>query len=328
MVPHANYKQVMVPGIILYILCIMLTSICTKYVHFMIVQGVIGGLANGMVMNPSVAATAQYFHKNRGAAMGLAIAGSSLGGVIFPLALTRMLENPALGFGWTVRVCGFMNLALLTLGSLLIKARLPPRQNKFFIPGAFTEPTYLLVIASGFIVYLGMFSPYFFLPGYALSHGMNPQLSSYLIAILNGAGFPGRVIPGILSDKLGRFNMFALAGLVSAILLFCWTQCTTDSTIIVFTVLYGFASGGIISGFSVSLASSASDAKNIGTYMGQGATISALASLIGPPVNGAFLANYQSFNQLAIFSAVACIVGSGMALAAKATTKAGLFGVA
>ena len=37
--------------------------------------------------------------------MGLAIAGSSIGGVVFPIALSRMLNNPKLGFGWSVRVC-------------------------------------------------------------------------------------------------------------------------------------------------------------------------------------------------------------------------------
>ena len=35
-------------------------------------------------MAPGVASTGQYFNKKRGAAMGIAVAGSSLGGVIFP----------------------------------------------------------------------------------------------------------------------------------------------------------------------------------------------------------------------------------------------------
>ena len=39
-------------------------------------------------MAPGVASTGQYFNKKRGAAMGIAVAGSSLGGVIFPYVST------------------------------------------------------------------------------------------------------------------------------------------------------------------------------------------------------------------------------------------------
>lgn len=43
---------------------------------------------NSMAMAPGVASTGQYFNKKRGAAMGIAVAGSSLGGVIFPYVST------------------------------------------------------------------------------------------------------------------------------------------------------------------------------------------------------------------------------------------------
>ncbi|GAW20843.1 hypothetical protein ANO14919_103550 [Xylariales sp. No.14919] len=304
----------------------MLTSIASQYWHFILAQGVLGGFSSGMVLNPAFAATPQYFLKKRGAAIGLAIAGGSVGGVVFPLALPRLFDN-GVRFDWAVRIIGFLVFALLALSCMIIKERLPPRKNKFFLPRAFTETTYVLIIAAGFVTYLGMFSPYFFLPQYALNHGVDPLLSSYLIAILNGSSFFGRVIPGILSDRLGRLNMLAAASLVSSILLFVWTQCNTRTTIVTFTVLYGFFSGGIISGIPTSLASSAADASNTGTYIGQGSAITALASLIGPPINGAFLVKYGGFQQLAIFSAVTCLVGSFIVLAAKPATKAGLTGI-
>ena len=122
-------------------------------------------------MAPGMAAVGQYFMKKRGAALGLAVAGSSLGGVIFPIALSKMLYNPSLGFGWTVRICGFIMLALLLPAILAIRARLPPRKNQLLLLGAFKEPTYVTLIASIFLMMLGVFIPIFYLPEYAVRQG-------------------------------------------------------------------------------------------------------------------------------------------------------------
>jgi MFS family permease len=64
----------------------------------------------GMMVAPAMAATGQYFNKKRGAALGLAVAGSSLGGVVWPIALGKMLYNRNLGFGWSVRISGLDGL--------------------------------------------------------------------------------------------------------------------------------------------------------------------------------------------------------------------------
>jgi MFS family permease len=179
----------------------MMTSISKELWQFLLCQGLLGGLAMGMLMGPSIAATGQYFNKKRTAAMGAAVASSSLGGVIFPIALSKMLDNPNLSFGWGVQICGFLMVALLSIAIFGIKARLPPRQGRFLLLGAFKEPLYDAIIGSIFLMILGVFVPFFYIPSYAVGHGMNFQLSAYLPAIMNGVSFFGRVIPGILADK-------------------------------------------------------------------------------------------------------------------------------
>ncbi len=272
-----------------------MTSICKSNYQFILAQGVLGGLAAGLTMAPGMAATGQYFHKNRGAAMAIAVAGSSLGGVIFPIALGKMLYNPHLGFGWTVRICEFMMLAILSLSCAGIRARLPPRKSQLFLPSAFKEPLYLAIIGAAFLILLGLFIPFFYIPTYAVEHGVSTELASYLISILNGASFFGRIIPGILADKVGRLNMFFAAALRTGILLFCWPKITSNVGIIVFSALYGFFSGGVISLASVCIAFVPKDPRNIGTYLGQGMAVVSIAALIGPPVNGALVTRYGGF---------------------------------
>lgn len=83
----------------LYVVSIMLTSVCKEYHQFVLAQGILGGLSNGMTIFPAMSAGPQYFNKRRAAAMGIGIAGSSLGGVVWPIVLSKMLNETELGFG-------------------------------------------------------------------------------------------------------------------------------------------------------------------------------------------------------------------------------------
>ncbi|KAK0638995.1 major facilitator superfamily domain-containing protein [Cercophora newfieldiana] len=252
------------PAAVTYVASFMLTSLSDKYWQLMLAQGLLGGIALGMTMCPSMAATPQYFNKKRGAAMGLMIAGSSIGGVVWPIALSKLLANESLGFGWSLRIVGFINLAVLAYATLGIKARLPSRKSGFLLLSAFRDPVYCLIITSCFFLFLGLFTPLFFLPLYAQTKGMDPLLAGYLLAILNGASLPGRILPGILADKFGRLNMLFASAVASGIITLCWTKCETNAGIIVFAVVFGFCSGAIVSAASVSLASCPEDPKDNG----------------------------------------------------------------
>ncbi|KAG4436606.1 hypothetical protein IFR05_007926 [Cadophora sp. M221] len=302
-------SKIIWPAILGYIISVMMTSLCTSFYQFLLAQGILGGVSMGMSMAPAMAATGQYFNKKRGAAMGLTIGGSSIGGILFPIILSKMLNNSSLSFGWTVRILGFVMIALMLPAATAIRPRLPPRKNKFFLPEAFKDPQYSSLIASVFLMMMGMFMPFFYLPTFAVAHGMGTQLAGNLLAILNAASFLGRVIPGILGDKLGRLNALCAAGLSTGILVLCMQKLGGNASIIVFAVLYGFCSGAIISGMAVCLAQITPDPRNLGTYMGMGMAVMAIAALIGPPIDGALVSRYHGFDEVATFSGILVLAG-------------------
>lgn len=311
----------MLPSGALYVFTVMMTSLCKKYYQFLLAQGILGGIAMGLTMAPGTAAAGQYFHKRRGAAMGLVIAGSSVGGVIFPIALSKMLVNPRLGFGWTIRICGFLILATLLGANSLVRTRLPPRRGRFFLLAAFKELPYMILIGAVLLIMIGLFTPFFYLPTYAIDHGMSTQLASYLVSILNGASFFGRVIPGIMADKLGRVNMLAAAGISTGVLIFCCQRMTTSATIILFSALYGFCSGAVASLLTLNLAHVPKNPRDIGTYMGQGMAIVAIGALIGPPSNGALVTRYGQFDQSYNMSGTFVVAGGLIVLLVKTASK-------
>lgn len=319
-----SFPQVIWPPAVVLVFSVMMTSLCKEYYQFMLAQGILGGISMGMTMAPSIASTGQYFNKNRGAAMGIAIAGSSLGGVIFPIALSKMLYNPRLGFGWTVRICGFIILAVLGASCCFIRARLPPRKNDFLKLEAFKKSSYSSLAIAAFLMLLGIFTPFFFLPIYATQHGMSLQHAYYLVALLNGTSTFGRLIPGVLADRMGPLNMLFVFGNISGIFILCWSRMTSHAAITAFSALYGFFSGSILSLLSVSLSHMAGNPQDIGTYLGMGMFIVSFGTLVGPPINGALLTDYQSFLQAQIFSGVVVIAGCFLLIVTKISWK-GLF---
>lgn len=286
------------------------------------------GCVMGFMQFPAFAAVSQYFEKNRAGALGLAVSGSSIGGIVIPIALSKMLNSSSLGFGWSVRILGFIILPLMAFACVSIKARLPPRKTEFWLVSAYKDSRFVVLIIALFFMFFGMLTPMFYLPTYAITQGMSPTLSGYLLSILNAASTFGRIIMGLLADRYGRLNLFALGGAVTGIIVFCMDSATSNAGLIVYSICFGFASGTIISGASAAFSICPQDARNIGTYMGMGMAISGLGTLIGPPINGAIVGTYGGFFQVSMFSGAMCLFGGILVFVAKMLTEQGLWGKA
>lgn len=279
-----------------------------------------------MLFTPAMAAVGHYFRAKLGTAMGIVVTGSSLGGVIFPIALTRMIDNPALGFGWSVRINGFIVLFMLSIAVVTIRARLPPRKGRqVLLPSAFKKPTYTLFVVAVFFILWGLFTPFFYITQYATEKGMSTNLASYLISMLNAASVFGRLLPGLVADKFGRFNILFLAAACTGILLFCWLAVKSSAAIIVFSVLYGFFSGAIVSLMSPCVAFLTPDPRNIGTYLGMAMAVISVAGLTGTPISGAMLSHYKSYTEAACFSGAVVLFGTFLLFIVKVSLKRSLF---
>lgn len=144
-------------GSVLQLVGIFLMSLSTQYWHLMLTQGVLTGLGGGIIFCPSIGLIATYFQDNRALAIGLTTLGNSVGGMIYPLIVRELL--PEIGFPWTARVLGFVNLACLCLAMCFMRPRLPPRKSGPIVDWkAFKEPVFVLY-ASG--LFFAMSSLYF-----------------------------------------------------------------------------------------------------------------------------------------------------------------------
>ncbi|PWN31529.1 MFS general substrate transporter, partial [Meira miltonrushii] len=186
----------------------MMASISKSYYQFILSQGLCSCIGYGLCFTPALSVPSTWFLKKRGLAIGLVVSGTSVGGVIWPIAINRMLNFDGVSLGWTLRMVGFLQLALMVAATFLIKSRLPrnllkdpPPITKFL-----TDRTTMIFVSGGIVMFFGLYVPYFYITPYGIRWGASPGAAFYYPAIMNGVSFFGRFIIGILADrKLGFF---------------------------------------------------------------------------------------------------------------------------
>ncbi|KAI9042746.1 MFS general substrate transporter [Aspergillus affinis] len=212
--------KVIRPAAIVYIFAMMMLSLCKTYWQIILAQGVLMGITMGLLQIPACAAVFQHFDKKRAAAIGV----------------TRII-NRWHCFGWSVRIIGFFIIPFMAFAIVTIKACVPPRTTRFWIPEAYKDPKFVLLILSFFFTFMSMSIPIIYFPTYTVTRGMGPTLAGHLSAILNAASTFGRIIPGILADKYGKLNVFTTGAFVTGIIIFCMNYATTNAGLIVYSAV-------------------------------------------------------------------------------------------
>lgn len=274
--------------------------------------------------------------KRRAFAIGIVASGSSLGGVIFPIMLNRLI--PKVGFGWAMRTCAFLILGLLVVTNLTTTARLPPNPRplklvQYLKP--LTDLPYLLTTISSFVFYLGLFLPINYIQVQAVEFGMSAHLVGYLIPILNAARYVsshqlvvlpvthafslfGRIIPGWVADRVGRYNtQLAMQCFSGVIVLALWLPARANAPLIVFASLYGFGSGAFVSLLPAIIAQ-ISDIEEIGVRVGTEFAVLSIAALVGNPIGGAFITHGDgAFRDLQIWCGALLLVSTVLGVVAR-----------
>lgn len=290
----------------------MMASLSEKYYQFILAQGIVSAAGASAVFYPAMSTNATWFFRRRALAFGLMAAGSSIGGVTFPILVSHLI--PQVGFPWTMRICAFLILFLLGISNATIKARIPPMPRplapvEFLLP--FKELPYLFLTIGSFLFFMGMFLPINYLIVQATAEGMSARLAGYLIPILNALSLFGRVLPGYVGDKVGRYNvMLVLCFLTAVFDLALWIPASGNAALIVFAAAYGFGSGAFVS-MAPALIAQISDVRKIGVRTGAMFACVSIAALISNPIAGAIVAAENgSFTGLKIFCGVMQIAGA------------------
>ncbi|WWD17578.1 hypothetical protein CI109_102019 [Kwoniella shandongensis] len=203
-------KPLIVTGGSIYVFGLMMTSLAKVYWQYVLAHGIAVGVGMGIMFPPTVSTLSHHFGRSRyrSLAYGCQAAGSSLGGIVFPIMARSLL--PSVGFAWTVRI--------------------------------FRDPAYVLHVAGAGCASMAIYSPLSFAVTYGTARGFSTSLANYSLAVINGCSVVGRIAPLLAAQVVGPINVHASFAVISAVMLFVWTKAESVPGIMVFDALYGVSS--------------------------------------------------------------------------------------
>ncbi|KAA8642956.1 uncharacterized protein ATNIH1004_009718 [Aspergillus tanneri] len=259
-------------------------------IQFILSFSILGGLSSSAVLTPTLGTINHWFLKRRGLATGVATTSGGIGGIVWSAIFGALQDN--LGFPWIVRILGFMSIGCFAVSLLLMETRLPPNKSAGGTIDIRSLREVRFTIASIAVSFaeVGLMIMITYLPAYAASHGVTGALSYNLMSIFSATLIFGRVIPGLLADRWGRYNVMTVTGGVSMLLVLAlWMKAGEDTAAIVtFAAFYGFWSSPAV-GLSPVCIAQISRTEDYGKRYGTTTAIFGLSILVAIPVAGEIL---------------------------------------
>lgn len=228
---RGHFRWLLVIGTFMVVFGHMMLSLCHTLWQAILAQGFCIGIGAGALFVPAVAIMPSYFNTKLGLAIGLAASGSSMGGIIYPIAFFKLI--PEVDFGWSVRILGFIVLATLMVPLFVMRMRVkPPKARAMFDPTVFTDLPFMTFVVGSLIGFIGLYVGIFYISFFGESSGYtDTSLSFYLVPILNAGSVLGRTMPNWLSDKIGPLNVITPGALTARPALPCLCMLTTPQAL-------------------------------------------------------------------------------------------------
>jgi MFS family permease len=207
------------------------------------------GIAVACAYVPMVSVVGGWFVRHRTAAVGIAVAGIGLGNLTASYISPRLIDH----HGWrgTYRIYAVVGALLLAVA--LVLARRPPRtvvaapERAASLREVAAKPSFRLLYASMFVMSLGLFIPFLFLPLYAQDHGISAGGASTLVGIIGGASIFGRLVFGGFGGRMGVLNLYQSCLAAMSVTLLLWLAAGGSyAMLVVFAVVFGVVYGGFI----------------------------------------------------------------------------------
>lgn len=304
---------------VLFGIGLMLLSQISQPWHFFAIMGSFVALGLGAHDVVTLSTIAHWFDKKRGIMTAVAKVGTASGQMALPLMVAALI----VGVGWraTFLYLGAFAIVTLVLAAMLMSN---PHQAEASTKAKGQDVTGLDFAASRrtstlrklwviqFLFYLTLMTVPLHLAAHGIDLGLTTAQAASLLSVVGGASVAGRLVVGLLIDRIGVRNALSFCLLVLAIALAGYAVTTGTTVLFIVTAIYGFTHGALFVVISPTVAYFFG-MKAHGQIFGTVLFFGTFGSAIGPIAAGAAFDTFGSY--LLAFSAMSILAAIALGLA-------------
>ena len=238
----------------------VVASRATSLWQFILVQGLLVGVASSVAFAPLIADTSLWFTRRRGIAVAVIASGSYVAGTAWPPIVQHFIETQ----GWRRTYLGigvFCVATMVPLAVLALRRRSPLVERASATSSAIVRspqplgmsPAALqtLLVIAGLSCCVAMSMPQVHIVAYChdLGHGAAP--GARMLSLMLGFGVVSRLASGWICDHIGGRRTLLLGSGLQALALTLFLPFDGLMSLYVVSALFGLSQGGIVPAYAV-----------------------------------------------------------------------------
>lgn len=324
-------RIVVVIGAVLLGLALVLASRAQSLLAFQLGYGVLVGLAASTFFAPMIALTTSWFDRHRSFAVSLVSAGMG----VAPMTISPFARWLISAYDWRTAMFAIGISAWALLLPAVLVVRQPPEaprdsssaqaegETDLSVWQALRSPQFLVLGLTFFACCAAHSGPIFHMVSYAMLCGVAPMAAVTIYSVEGLAGLGGRILFGVLGDRLGAKPVLVAGLLVQAAVIPAYLAAAGLGQFYALAVIFGATYGGTMPLYAV-LARDHFGPRIMGTVFGAATMLSALGMSFGPLAGGMAFDAFGSYSWMFIGSAIVGLGAAGMALAFPSQERARL----
>jgi MFS family permease len=307
-------RAVVLVGSLVLASSLALASRVSTLPQFQLVFGVLVGASTAAIFAPMMACVTGWFDTQRSLAVSLVSAGMGMAPVTMsPLAAWLVTRQD-----WRATMlimAGVVAVTMVPLSFLVRRPTVPASEGgavesadgaaSMSLRQALGSPQFLILVAANFFCCATHSGPIFHTVSYAVTCGI-PLMAAVTIYSVEGlSGLGGRLVFGLLGDRLGAKRVLVAGLLVQALAALAYLSASRLSTFYAAAALFGFVYAGVMPLYSVIIRENF-PLRMMGTVIGGVAMAGGLGMATGPITGGLI---YDAFGGYGWMFAGAFVLG-------------------